>query len=464
MKNRSEYEKTLLTKAQQFLPGGSIGNLTFTGDHAMVIERGEGSRVWDFSGNEYVDYLLGSGPMVLGHANKGINQVIMQYLDRGSTYFVENEPAILLAEELCNAFPCADKVRYATSGTEATFNCLRIARAFKKRDKILKFEGAYHGMHDYAVQSLYPGSRRTIAESMTNNPKKSDRNPGTSALSDIIGDLPDYPTPVPDVPGIPKETTDSVLIAPFNDIQTASEIILKYRHELAAVIVEPMQRIIPPKPGFLEGLRKITQENDIVLIFDEVVTGLRLAYGGAQEYYGVVPDLMATAKIAGGGTPLSVIAGKRDLMDLYDPTASEEDYILQVGTFAANPISCVAALETIRQMKEPGVYQQMFSTGRTIRSKLDELLSNAEIPHQIIGEDVLFDVFFTDRTISNYRDTLLATNEAFEKENRAKWNTTLLENGILKGGNKMYIGYCHNKEDIDITTSAFSKAIDVILP
>ena len=147
-------------------------------------------------------------------------------------------------------------------------------------------------MHDYAVQSLYPGSRRTVAESISGN----------------TVDLPDYPTPIPDVPGIPKETTDSVLIAPFNDLETTAEIIHKHRNELAAVIVEPMQRIIPPKAGFLEGLRKITEENDILLIFDEVVTGFRLAYGGAQEYYGVIPDLMATAKIAGGGTPLSIIA------------------------------------------------------------------------------------------------------------------------------------------------------------
>ena len=446
MKERSKHEQELLDKASKYLPGGSLGNLTFSGKHAMVIERAKGSRVWDFSGNEYVDYLLGSGPMVLGHANKRINNAIATYLDRGSSYFVENEPAILLAEELCEAIPCADKVRYATSGTEATFNCLRIARAYKKRDKILKFEGGYHGMHDYAVQSLYPGSRRTVAESISSN----------------TVDLPDYPTPIPDVPGIPKETTDSVLIAPFNDLETTAEIIHKHRNELAAVIVEPMQRIIPPKAGFLEGLRKITEENDILLIFDEVVTGFRLAYGGAQEYYGVIPDLMATAKIAGGGTPLSIIAGREDIMDLYNASSSEQDYVLQVGTFAANPVSCVAALETIHQMREPGVYEQMFSTGNRLRKTLADLLSNAEIPHQIIGEDVLFDVFFTDRTISNYRDTLFAANETFEKENRSKWNTTLLENGVLKGGNKMYIGYCHNQDDIEHTVQAFKKAIEVV--
>ena len=428
---RTDEEKELLEKAQKYLPGGNLGQMRFPEDLAMVIKRGKGSRVWDISGNEYIDYLLGSGPMVLGHAHPSVVNAVKEYVDRGSTYMVDNEPAILLAEELVQAVPCAEKVRFATSGTDATFQCLRLARAYKKREKILKFEGGYHGMHDYALQSLGPRAHQ----------------------------LKDFPNPVPDGAGIPRWAGELVLVAPFNDLETTTALIEQHHQELAAVIVEPLQRVLAPKPGFLEGLREVTARYDILLIFDEIVTGFRLAYGGAQEYYGVVPDLAAYAKIPGGGYPLSAICGREDIMRHYDQALEGTDeFIPQVGTLNANPVCATAGLATLKELKKPGTYEKLFHTGRELRQALDRILAQAEIPHQISGENPCFEVYFTQEEIVDYRSTLTGDTEMMRI-----WNRTLLENGILKGPSKMYSGLCHTQEDHQQTTGAFEKGVEALL-
>ena len=410
----SAEEKALLERARRRLPGAQLGNITSAFEDGFIVKEGRGSKLYDFSGNEYIDYLIGSGPMILGHAHPAVLDAVREWLDKGSTYFITSAPAIELADEVCRAVPCAEKVRFTTSGTDATFQCLRAARAFTKRDKILKFEGGYHGTHDYALMSMAPSR------------------------------LLDFPQPLPGSAGIPSAIQETVLIAPFNNLDATERIISENRDQLGAVIVEPLQRIIPPAPGFLEGLREVTARYDIPLIFDEVVTGFRLAYGGAQEWYGVQPDLAAIGKVVGGGYPLAAVCGRADIMRHYDASESQgEEFIPQIGTLNGNPISCVAGMATLAELRKPGTYERLRATGRRLRTALEEALRQAEVPAQVIGDDTIFDVYFTDQEISDYRSTLSASSETMQRFNRL-----LLGSGIVKGVQKFYMSLALTEEDI----------------
>ena len=417
----SAEEKALLERARQRLPGAQLGNITSAFEDGFIVKEGRGSKLYDFSGNEYIDYLMGSGPMILGHAHSAVLDAVREWLDKGSTYFITSAPAIELAEEVCRAVPCAEKVRFTTSGTDATFQCLRAARAFSKRDKILKFEGGYHGTHDYALMSMAPSR------------------------------LLDFPQPLPGSAGIPSAIQETVLIAPFNNLDATERIISENRDQLGAVIVEPLQRIIPPAPGFLEGLREVTARYDIPLIFDEVVTGFRLAYGGAQEWYGVQPDLAAIGKVVGGGYPLAAVCGRADIMRHYDASESQgEEFIPQIGTLNGNPIACIAGMATLAELRKPGAYERLRATGRRLRTALEEALRQAEVPAQVIGDDTIFDVYFTDQEISDYRSTLSASSETMQRFNRL-----LLGSGIVKGVQKFYMSLAHTEEDIQATIQAY---------
>ena len=417
----SAEEKALLERARRRLPGAQLGNITSAFEDGFIVKEGRGSKLYDFSGNEYIDYLIGSGPMILGHAHPAVLDAVREWLDKGSTYFITSAPAIELADEVCRAVPCAEKVRFTTSGTDATFQCLRAARAFTKRDKILKFEGGYHGTHDYALMSMAPSR------------------------------LLDFPQPLPGSAGIPSAIQETVLIAPFNNLDATERIISENRDQLGAVIVEPLQRIIPPAPGFLEGLREVTARYDIPLIFDEVVTGFRLAYGGAQEWYGVQPDLAAIGKVVGGGYPLAAVCGRADIMRHYDASESQgEEFIPQIGTLNGNPIACVAGLATLAELRKPGTYERLRATGRRLRTALEEALRQAEVPAQVIGDDTIFDVYFTDQEISDYRSTLSASSETMQRFNRL-----LLGSGIVKGVQKFYMSLAHTEEDIQTTIQAY---------
>ncbi|MBI4337174.1 MAG: aspartate aminotransferase family protein [Chloroflexi bacterium] len=428
IRHRSHEEATLIERAQRVLPGGSLGNVYYPGDQAMIIQRGQGAHVWDVSGNRYVDYLLGSGPMVLGHAHPAVLKAVSSYLERGSTYFSTNEPVIYLAEEIVRAVPCAEKVRFMSSGSEATFFAMRLARAHRRRPRILKFEGGYHGSSDYAVMSVTPK------------------------------DLSPFPQAAPNSAGVPAALADTMLIAPFNDLSTAANIIEKHQDELAGVIVEPFQRLIPPAPGFLQGLRQVTQAHGIPLIFDEVVTGFRFAYGGAQQYYGVVPDLAALGKIVGGGYPLSAVAGREEIMRHFDPVMeASNDFVPLVGTLSGNPVAAVAGLATLEQLRKPGTYQRLFATGNKLRTGLAKVLHEAELPAQVVGEDPLFDVYFTDQPVVDYRSTLRANSQMMKR-----FNNLLLERGILKGASKFYVSLAHSDDDVDFTLRAFREAAEAL--
>ena len=418
----SQAETELIQRAHNVLPGGSLGNI----GRDIVITEGKEGRVRDASGNEYIDFLLGSGPMLIGHAQPEVNEAVRKQIEKGTTFFATNDQAIMLAEELVNAVACAEKVRFTSSGTEATFYALRTARAYRQRDKILKFEGGYHGMHDYALMSMAPASPH------------------------------DFPRPTPDSAGIPRAIEEEVLIAPFNDVEVATAIIEQHHDDLGAVIVEPFQRLLPPKPGFLQSLRDVTAQYGIPLIFDEVVTGFRFAYGGAQEFYGVKPDMCSLGKVIAGGFPLAAVAGNEELMNHFDASSGEPGgFLPQIGTLSGNPVAAAAGLKTLEILRREGTYERIFGTGLRLKEELQRMLNEAEIPASVVGEAPLFDVFFTDGEITDYRSTLHA-----DKQMLGRFNELLLARGVLKGDTKFYVSLAHSTADVQHTLDAFASAIE----
>ena len=410
----------LIERAKRALPAGSFGNLP----PDIIVREGKGARVRDVAGKEYIDYLLGSGPMFVGHAHPEVVAAVQEQVARGSTFFANNEHGILLAEAICAAMPCAEKVRYTSSGSEATHYAMRLARAYRGRDKILKFEGGFHGMGDWALMSMAP------------------RQPGN------------FPQATPDTAGIPGALKGEMLIAPFNDAATATAMIEEHADELAGVIVEPLQRLIPPKPGFLQALRTATEKAGIPLIFDEIVTGFRFAYGGAQQYYGVVPDLCTVGKIVGGGFPLAAVAGRDEIMKHFDKSRVRDDqYLPQVGTLSGNPIAAVAGLATLEILRRPGTYERVFETGRRLMAGLQQAMREAGVAARVIGEAPMFEVFFTSEEIANYRDILRA-----DEKRLARFNALVVERGLLKGATKYYVSTAHGQDEVDETLAIWKDA------
>jgi len=420
----SEIERGLVETAKRVLPGGTFGNVASN----VVIREGHGGRVWDESGREYVDFLLGSGPMLVGHAHPEVTAAAQARIAQGTTFFANNRYGIELAEAIVEAVPCAEQVRFVSTGSEADLYAMRAARAFRKRDKILKFEGGYHGMSDYSLMSLAP------------------KRPGN------------FPQPIPDSAGIPRSVREEVLVAPFNDIEAVAAMVREHRDELAGVILEPFQRIIPPLPGFLEGLRTITAEHGIPLIFDEVVTGFRFAYGGAQEYYGVIPDLCTLGKVIGGGFPLAAIAGRAEIMSHFDrDRVGDDGFLMQVGTLSGNPVAAAAGLATLEILRRPGAYEGLFATGRQLMSTLAGLLDRNGLMAQVTGEPPLFDVVFTGDPVRDYRGTLRG-----DAGMSRRFNALLRERGVLKGESKYYVSLAHTPEDIRHTCDAWASALEVL--
>jgi glutamate-1-semialdehyde 2,1-aminomutase len=418
---KSAEEQALIERARRVLPAGGFGN--FAAD--IVIREGRGGHVWDVSGHEYVDYLLGSGPMFIGHCHPEVTEAVLAQVTRGSTFFANNEHGIALAEAIVDALPCAEQVRYVSSGSEADMYAMRVARAYRRREKILKFEGGYHGMSDYGLMSLAPKR------------------------------LANFPRPVPDSAGIPKAIEEEVLVAPYNDLEAVQRLVQAQGDTIAGIIVEPFQRLIPPAPGFLEGLRELCTRSGIVLIFDEVVTGFRFAYGGAQSYYGVTPDMCSLGKIIGGGFPLAAIAGKAEIMAHFDRALVPEDaFLTQVGTLSGNPVAAVAGLKTMEILKRPGAYDGVFAIGRALRQGLEERISKAGLPAQVIGEPPLFDVVYALGELRDYR----AVNRG-DKEMAAHVNRCMRAGGILKGESKFYLSTAHDARDVEQTLAAFDTAM-----
>jgi glutamate-1-semialdehyde 2,1-aminomutase len=421
-------ETRLLEIAERCLPGGVLGSTRHPDDLAFVVKRARGAHLWDVGGREYIDYLLGSGPMLLGHAHPAVVEAVRKQLEHGTTYFLLNEPIVALADELCRAVPCAEQVRFTSTGSEATFFALRAARAFRQRDKVMKFEGGYHGSHDYALMSSSPRTPKA------------------------------FPAPTADSAGIPHAIEGEVLIAPYNDLATVEALLAVHADSLAAVIVEPFQRLIPPQPGFLPGLRALTTRHGIPLVFDEVVTGFRFAYGGAQERYGVVPDLAALGKVIGGGFPLAAVCGRRDIMRAFDPRLEgSPDFVAQVGTLNGNPVAAAAGLATLAELRKPGTYDRLRATGRTLREGLAALAVKSGVPAQIVGDDTLFDIVFTDRPVTDYRAMLAADGARLRT-----FNTECLRRGVLKGTQKVYVSLALTEADVARTLEVFAEVLPLV--
>ena len=423
--HRNDEELALVELARRVLPGGSFGNLP----PDIVIREGRGGRVWDVSGNEYVDFLLGSGPMFIGHCHPDVMAAVQAQIPLGTTFFANNEHGIRLAAAIVDAVPCAEQVRFVSSGTEADAYAMRVARAFRDRDKILKFEGGYHGMSDYSLMSLAP------------------KRPGN------------FPQAVPDSPGIPRSVRDEMIIAPFNDAAMATSLIHEHHDELGGVIVEPFQRLLPPQPGFLQALRDACTEHSIPLIFDEVVTGFRFAYGGAQEFYGVTPDLCTLGKVIGGGFPLAAIAGREDLMAQFDRGRVGDDrYLTQIGTLSGNPVAATAGLATLEVLRRPGAYEKVFATGRELMAGMSAMLQRAGLPAQVIGVPPLFDIVYAAGDVHDYR-AVLRGDVAMQR----RFNRRLRAGGILKGESKFYVSLAHDAADVRHTLGAVEAAVAAAL-
>ena len=413
-------QEQLLKRASQVMPASGFGNF----DPSIIIREGKGSRVWDEDGNEFIDYLTGSGPMILGHGHPEVLDAVSEQMAKGMTFFAHNARGIELAEEICRALPCAEQVRYTCTGSEADMYAMRLARAYTQRDTILKFEGGYHGMSAEAQMSLAP-------ERQVN-----------------------FPVAVADSAGIPESVRNDMLVAPYNDIDFAHSIMEEMSGKIAAVIVEPFQRVIPPEPGFLEALREACDEHGSVLIFDEVVTGFRFSYGGAQSVYGVTPDVCTLGKIIGGGFPLAAIAGKTELMAHFDKEkVGSERFLMQMGTLSGNPLAAVAGLKTLEILRRPGQYEKLYETGKTLMKGIDECLRSTEHAAQVIGHPTLFDVVFREEAIRNYRDV-----RSGDRDKAARFNATLQANGILKVPGKFYISLALTDTDIEQTLAAVQLA------
>ena len=421
--NKLHTQEEWIKRAQEVLPGGGFGNF----DPSLIISRGEGSHVWDKDGKRYIDYLIGSGPMLVGHSHPEVLEAVLEQLPKGMTFFANNASGIELAQAICEAVPCCQQVRFVTSGGEADMYALRLARAYTGKTKILKFEGGYHGMSAEAQMSLAP--TREV----------------------------NFPRAVPDSAGIPASVIEDMLIAPFNDLQAVETLIAEH-NDIAAIIVEPLQRIIPPEVGFLEGLRALCDNYNILLIFDEIVTGFRLAYGGAQERYNVIPDICTLGKIIGGGFPLAALGASADIMKHFDKeVVGHDNWLMQLGTLSGNPIASVAGLKTMEILRRPGQYKKLRKIGKKLQGMQSKNLEKAGISYQIVGDETLFDVIFTDTKCLNYR-----TTKHDEPDIANKYNRILREKGVLKAPTKLYPSLSISEQDLEQTNKAVITAVNAL--
>jgi glutamate-1-semialdehyde 2,1-aminomutase len=413
-------QQAYLAKADQYFAGGTLGAFHLPPDVAMVFSHGQGTKLVDVDGKEYIDFLLGSGPMILGHGHPAVVEAVQQQVLKGTTFFTLNKPIIELAEKIVKAAPCGEKIRFVTTGSEAVSFAVRMARAFTGRDKILRFEGGWHGVSDTLLFGARP-------------PKPSD-----------------YPHTTPDSAGLPKGMGSDVLVSPFNDTEMALEYIEEYQDDLAAVIVEPLQRCIRPRPGFFEALRERTQAHGIILIFDEIVTGFRLAWGGAQEQYGVIPDLATYGKTVSGGYPSAAICGRADLLDTANPRRApypaDPQSIIASGTFNGNPLSAAAGLATLNELEKAGTYERLYAMGDRIIREIERMGQEFSIPLKVGGEGPVLQVLFTeDEAILNYESMLYAN-----KARAYTFGVEMIRRGcFISPFEKIYLSTMHSDSDLD---------------
>ncbi len=416
--------ENLFNESRNFLPGGVSSPVRAFQPYPFFAKKGRGSRLWDVDGKEYIDYCLGYGPLILGHSPEKIINAVYSQMQKGTTYGVPTKKEIDLARMVVDKVPCADMVRFVNSGTEATMSAIRLARAFTGKNKIVKFEGSYHGAHDYVL--VKSGS-------------------GAACL--------------PDSPGVPEDTTKNTLSAPFNTEEYVSELIASEGSDIAAIIMEPVMAnigCIEPHKGYLKFLREITAENDILLIFDEVITGFRLSEGGAQEYYGIIPDLVTMGKIIGGGFPMGAFAGSREIMEFISPCGS----VYQAGTFNGNPISITAGLNTLKEL-DGSFYRELNDKGNYLRDGIQAMLDDNNLDFNLVGLGSMFQIYFSSKKVHNYQDAKKSDTEKF-----SVYFNNLLLNGVFIPPSQFeccFLSQAHQKEDLDETLEKMESALKIVV-
>ena len=420
---RSAAEVDLIARAKKVFPAGVLANLHKPDDYLFVPERAEGGRCTDFSGNEWVDYRMASGCLLLGHRHPAVDSAVKAQIDKGSHFTqVLNEPAIRLAEKVTDVIRSADQVRFTCTGGEATFYACRVARAHTGRDKILKFEGAYHGHPDHIVNMLPEG----FAASRIGHP-------GTA--------------------GIPRSAAHDYIVIPYNDIDLARKTIAENADDLAGVIIEPVLGFIPPKHGYLEGLREATAKHGVCLIFDEVVTGFWIAYGGAQAYYDIEPDITTLGKGFGGGFPISAVCGKKEIMDRFDYVNQPlETVAYHGGTQYGNPVCATAALTVMEELGKPGVYEKLYGLGEKLRAGVADVIRGYNhIPALVFGTGPTWHVVFTRDDVYDYRSNAREDGALKRKYFEGLWANKI---HIMGRG---YISLAHTDADLARTVEAVDK-------
>ena len=421
--------RTLIDEAVDYLPGGNYytAGLNAPPPPDVIISHGEGAYVFTTDGARLLDFRLGHGSVLLGHCPPTVSAAVKAQIDRGVNFAHVTQPAIELARMMVEAVPCAEKVRLCNSGTEAVMLALRLVRAFTGRDKVLKFEGAYHGFADALLFNTNYGDPDGWA---------------------------DPPLSTPDTPGIPAAERDLVLVAPYNDIDRTRQIIAEHGAELAGIFVEPVMRGLASSPGFLEGLRALASEHRIPLVFDEVITGFRLALGGAQTYYGVIPDLAVYGKGLGAGYPIGAVAGTDELMGLFDPSTRDGRRIFSLGSFHGNPLSATAAVAALTELGKPGVYESLEGYGDRLREGLAELFERHGLAFQMTGAGPIVEFFFTGEPITDYRSTLRSNLRLKDLLGQA-----LPRHGVLGGGGRYGLSTCHRDEELSVLLDAVQASL-----
>lgn len=416
----------LFEEAKKLIPGGVNSPVrAFKAVEGLppFIERARGSKIYDVDGNEYIDYVGSWGPMILGHSHPEVEEALKEAIERGTSYGAPTRLEVELARLIVEAYPSIEMVRMVNSGTEATMSALRLARAFTKRDKIIKFEGCYHGHSDSLL--VKAGS-------------------GATTLG------------VPTSPGVPSQLAKDTCVARFNDMDSVREIMDTCGEEVAAVILEPIpgnMGVILPEKGFLEGLREITEEYGSLLIFDEVMTGFRVAYGGAQELYGIRPDLTCLGKIIGGGLPVGAFGGRKEIMGLLAP----EGPVYQAGTLSGNPLAMTAGIETIKILKNSGTYKKLEENTRNLCNGLREITERYRVTSHITQAGSMFTLFFTEGPVRNYQDALKSDTTLF-----ARFHKGMLKRGIYLPPSQFeaaFISLAHTEEDIRKTIEAAEEVV-----
>jgi len=416
---KTDTSRDTFNRAENLLCGGVNSPVRAIKPYPFYTKKAKGSKITDIDGNEFIDYCMAYGPKLFGHAHPDIKEAIHTQLESGWLYGTPTENEVTIAETITHLYPSIDMIRFVSTGTEATMSAIRIARGYTEKNKIIKIEGGFHGAHDAAL--VKAGSGATTHG-------------------------------VPDSPGIPPDVTKNTLQIPYNNTDALTTTIEKHRNEIAALIMEPVLGNIGPilpEKNYLKEVRKITAENNVLLIFDEVITGFRIAPGGAQEHYNITPDITTLGKVLGGGFPIGVIGGKREIMKIVSPAGP----VYQAGTFNANPISLAAAKAVLKLIqKEPALYKKLNGEGERLRTALIDIIEDKKLPYTVSGIASLFKVFFGKKP-KNYTDALQCNKDAYHE-----FFHRMLKSGIFLPPSQFetnFLSTAHSEKDIDKTIEAY---------